>query len=211
MTPNVQGQPPRQSLREGLADYLAANGLPADGGDTEPWAVVRLGPVPVAYPNIPARRRAVRYHDLNHVVTGYATDLRGESEIAAWELGSGCGRFWVAWVINLGAIVAGLQWPLGTLRAFARGRQTRNLFGTPYEEILRQPVLAVRADLGLDTPTRVRASDVVLFVSLLLPGAVAGALVLGCAMASSPWWLKAGVHRQRRQPAQAQERPTNAP
>ena len=189
-------------LGEGLAEYRRANNLPDDGGLTERWAVVRIGPVPVAYPNIAARRAAVPYHDLHHVVTGYATDLRGEAEISAWELGSGLGRYWLVWLINLSAILAGLRWPRSTFVAFARGRRCKNLFGAPCEETVARPVSEVRAELGLDRRSRVRATDLVLFVLLLPLGVPASAVVLGAALVTSPWWLAAGVHKQRRQPAQ---------
>ena len=42
-----------------------------------------FGPVRFAFPNTAGRVRAVRYHDLHHVVTGYATDWTGEAEIGA--------------------------------------------------------------------------------------------------------------------------------
>jgi hypothetical protein len=188
-------------LRDGLTDYRRANNLPDDGGVRERWAVVRIGPVPVAYPNIAARRVAVPYHDLHHVVTGYATDLRGEAEISAWEIGSGAGRFWFVWLINLSAIVAGLRWPLDVIRAFARGRQCKNLFGAPYEQTVMRPVSEIRGELGLDRRSRVGAADLALFALLLPLGAVTSVVVLTAALVTSPWWLTAGVHRRRRQPA----------
>ena len=49
------------------------------------------------FPNTPSRKRAVRYHDLHHALTGYATDLTGEFEISAWEIGSGCADHVAAW------------------------------------------------------------------------------------------------------------------
>jgi hypothetical protein len=199
-TPGAQEQP-QQSLRAGLMAYREANNLPPDGGVSERWASVRVGGVPVAYPNIAARRAAVPYHDLNHVVSGYATDLRGEGEIGAWEVGSGCGSLWFAWVIDLAAMVAGLRWPVRTLRAFARGRQTGNLFGAPYDVSLDRSVSDLRSELGLDRPIRMRLTDVGLFVALLPLGAVSGAALLAFSVVTAPWWLREGVHRRRREPA----------
>ena len=78
-----------QTMAEALAVHLAASGLPPDGGDTERFVVVKLALVPYPIPNTAARKRAVKIHDLDHLVTGYATDRVGELEIAAWELASG--------------------------------------------------------------------------------------------------------------------------
>lgn len=199
-SPGAQGLS-QQSLLACLAAYREANNIPPDGGVSERWASVRIAGVPVAYPNIGARRAVVPCHDLNHVVSGYATDLRGEAEIAAWEVGSGCGSLWFAWVINLAAMVAGLRWPVRTVRAFARGRQSSNMFGAPYEASLDRTVPDLRAELRLDTPVRVRRIDVVLFVGLLPLGAASGAAIIAFSVATAPWWLREGVHRRRREPA----------
>jgi hypothetical protein len=139
------------SLREARARYFRANGFGADGGYAASWVKVRLGPVPFAFPNTAARVRAVRFHDLHHVVTGYATDAVGEAEIAAWEIATGCAGFAAAWVLNLYALGLGLlRAPGPTWRAFARGRRTRNLYRWPYQEaLLDARVGDVRARLGL--------------------------------------------------------------
>ncbi len=80
-----------QTLREGRAIYFAENGLPADGGYDDGWVVIRVKGIPVfAFPNTEGRKRDAPFHDLHHLVTGYGTDLIGEAEIGAWELGSDC-------------------------------------------------------------------------------------------------------------------------
>src|SRR5690606_16333222 len=156
----------------------------------------RLGPVRTGLPNTGARRRAARYHDLNHVVTGYATDLRGEVEISAWEVGSGCRRFWAAWLLGLSAMLVGAtRWPGATVRSFARGRQTRNLYGWDYRVALDTPVAELREALGLTQATSVRPGDIVRFVAWL-PVAAAASVVIGLAsIVTAPWWLRAEVHR----------------
>jgi hypothetical protein len=42
-----------------------------------------VGPLAFKIPNTPSRKRAVRYHDLHHTLTGYRTDFRRECEIGA--------------------------------------------------------------------------------------------------------------------------------
>lgn len=142
-----------QSLCEGRQVYFAENGLPADGGYDDRWVVIKVGRVPVfAFPNTADRRRAVPFHDLHHVVTGYPTSLLGEAEIGAWELASDCSSSRAATVLNLQ--VFGFMLPLNRerlFRAFLRGRHSRNLYGGVCDDaLLARRVGDVRAELGVD-------------------------------------------------------------
>jgi len=142
-----------QSLREARQFYFAKQGLPADGGYEARWVKLKAGPLPFAFPNSDARRRAVRYHDLHHVLTSYATHWRGEGEISAWEIASSCRDYWAAWLLNLQAFAIGLMIaPRAVFQAFVRGRHSRNLYGRSYDEaLLERSVRTVRAELGLDS------------------------------------------------------------
>src|SRR5688572_33141544 len=96
------------TVREALARYFEANGFGANGGYDEPWVDFKLGPIPMPFPNTKGRVRAVGYHDLHHVLTGYTTGTIGEFEIAAWEIAAGCKGFVAAWALNLGGMAGGL-------------------------------------------------------------------------------------------------------
>ena len=148
-------------LREVRARYFRDNAFGEDGGYAKKWVSVQLGPLPLGFPNSAARVRAVKYHDLHHVVTGYATDVVGEAEIGGWEIGSGCAGFVAAWILNLYAMVLGFLSgaPGAVFRAFVRGRHTRNLYRTAYDDaLLDQKLGEVRARLALGgaepAPTR---------------------------------------------------------
>jgi hypothetical protein len=147
-------QPGSLSLREARARWFAENGFDADGGYTKRWFRIESRPIPIYLPNLKARVDAVRLHDLHHIVTGYGTDWRGEAEIGAWEIASGCGRYWAAWVLNFGALAFGLlATPRRTWRAFVRGRHSRNLYGGEFRDsLLDDSVDALRQRLGLTTP-----------------------------------------------------------
>ena len=142
-----------QTVRQARADYLRRAGFPADGGDAQNWVVLRVAGVPLfAFPNTAARKRAVKLHDVHHVLTGYDTSWRGESEIAAWEVASGCRRHWVAWVLNLQAMAIGLLIaPRRTWRAFRRGRRSGNLYDRAAldESLLDRTVDELRAKVGI--------------------------------------------------------------
>lgn len=168
------------TLRAGLARYFAESGFAPDGGYAERWVVLRAGGIPVlAFPNTDARRRAVRFHDLHHVLTGYRTDWRGEAEIAAWEIASGCADHVPAWILNLYALAIGLALaPRRVARAFQRGRHCRNCYRRHYDaELLERPLSALRSELGLaSTPPAARAADRL-------------ALIAGCAASLGLWAL----------------------
>jgi len=117
-----------ETVREARARYFAANDF-GDGGYDEAWVKFKVGPIPVAFPNSEGRVRAVRLHDLHHVLTGYGTSVLGEGEIGAWEVASGCHHHRAAWVLNLIAYWGGLLvGPRAVWRAFVRGRRSGNLY-----------------------------------------------------------------------------------
>jgi hypothetical protein len=118
------------TVADALAAHYAAHGLPGDGGATDAWFRVRIGPMRIRLPNPPARRRAVFFHDVNHVITGYNTAFSdGEMVIAGFEVGAGCGRFGIAWFINLVMMALGvLIRPRALYRAFARGRNSSSIY-----------------------------------------------------------------------------------
>jgi hypothetical protein len=142
------------TLREARARWFAENGFDADGGYTKRWFRIESRPIPVYLPNLKARVDAVRLHDIHHIVTGYGTDWRGEAEIGAWEIASGCGRYWAAWVLNFGALAFGLiAAPRRTYRAFVRGRHSTNLYAGEFREsLLDERVDALRRRFGLAGP-----------------------------------------------------------
>lgn len=146
MTPNDASE----TLRVARARYFAENGL-GDGGYHERWVRLQAGPLPLWFPNTGARVRAVRLHDLHHVLTGYATNWVGEAEIGAWELASGCGHYWAAWLLNGAAALIGIcVAPRVVLTAWRAGRRCRNLYeGEWRESLLDETVGDLRAQLEI--------------------------------------------------------------
>ena len=141
---------PEFTVRQARQDFFADSGFPTDGGYDDDWAEADFGPVRYRVPNINARSAALRRHDLHHLATGYTTDWRGEAEISAWELGSGVGVYAYAWLIALWGLFTGLLLhPTPTIRAFLRGRHSRNLYRSRHttDGWMDQPVSALRTDL----------------------------------------------------------------
>lgn len=186
------------TLRQALQGHLFENGFPPDGGLSEKWVIVGFGPIPVCFPNIRARRRTVPYHDLNHVVSGYGHDDLGEAEVGAWELGSGCKRYWVAWVLNWSALPLGWKSPRRVFDAFVRGRRSRNLYDADLEKVMDRPLADVQTELGLATTPRPTPLDLVLFGTLIVLAPVVSLIPGVASLVTSPIWLTRGVHRQSR-------------
>ncbi len=170
---------PVSSLESARARYFEENGFGENGGYDSPWVDFKLGPIPFPFPNTAPRKRAVQYHDLHHILTGYATSFAGELEISAWEIGSGCKGYAAAWQLNLGGMAAGaLGMPQRTWAAFRRGRSSRNLYGAELDEVLRRSVSDVRRELRIDEPSA-RASvivDMLLYVVAVIFGLAIGLL-----------------------------------
>jgi hypothetical protein len=143
------------TLGEARREYFERSGF-GNGGYTNRWVRLKAGPVSFYFPNIKARIRAVKLHDLHHILTEYDTTWLGEAEIGAWEVASGCGRHYAAWFLNLNAFALGLGiGPRAVYRAFLRGRRTRNLYAGQFEDsLLLKLVGTTRRELQLDTPSR---------------------------------------------------------
>jgi hypothetical protein len=141
---------PELSLGEARRLYFELNGFGEDGGYTERWIKVKVWRLPVWLPNTEGRRRAVRLHDLHHIVTEYPTTWRGEAEISAWEVGGGgLRRYYAGWLLDLLNIAQGLLInPRGLYRAFMRGRRSANLFSEEFgDELLARSVGEMRLRL----------------------------------------------------------------
>ncbi len=150
------------SVREALRRYHVANGFKGDAMTEETLQVRVLGHVG-DLPNPRFQRPVLARHDLHHVITGYATDLRGEAELGAWEIASGPWHWlspppwaelpsapvdalrgvasrarWAGigafvWLNNGAALLLGVLAPLRTMKAFLRGLACRSLYVDPAE------------------------------------------------------------------------------
>ncbi|MBK8101551.1 MAG: hypothetical protein IPK26_31100 [Planctomycetes bacterium] len=131
---------------------------------------IRFLGIPIAFPNFDARRAILVTHDVHHLLTGYPTTWRGEGEIGAFEIATGCRGYWAAWFFNFGGFLFGLVLaPRRLWRAFVRGRHARNYYGADPEVVLQRTVAQARAELGLDRPVpTATVADRLTFVGWIL-------------------------------------------
>lgn len=90
---------------------------------------VYIGCLLAPVPNVSARKKYLKFHDLHHIMTGYGIGKVGESEVSAWELGSRSCRKPLISIMNLFALSTGfILKPKRVLNAFYRGCRSRNLY-----------------------------------------------------------------------------------
>lgn len=115
------------TVGEALERFRQANGITRHEASNAFWTC-QLGPIALRLPNFSWRRRAVIAHDLHHVFTGYPCTMRGEFQMAAWELGAGSMPHLGASAICLPLVLIGLFWaPRLMLRAFSRRLPVKQL------------------------------------------------------------------------------------
>lgn len=119
------------SVESDLRDFYDRHGFGPELGARPKTVKVYTGCLLVPMPNIEARRKYLKYHDLHHLVTGFGVGRIGEANVSAWELGTG--SFLASPLLgamNLIALSTGLFLrPRQMARSFAWGSSCSNLYG----------------------------------------------------------------------------------
>lgn len=174
--------PSHLTVAEALPEFFRQYEL-GDGGYEQKWFCIKFGPVSLWLPNISARVDAAKIHDVHHLLTGYPASLRGEAEIGAWEIAAGCGRYWVAWLLNLGAFAYGIIFfPKALFAAFMRGRKSHTSLYRSADSalnLMEQNLGTLREKVGTDRTDRNTVPDLVIFAGLVSGLLLTGVLVLG--------------------------------
>jgi len=201
----MDGASEQRTMRQARDQYFLDNGFGSNGGYDDAWVDFHLGPLPCPFPNTKGRVRAVKVHDLHHILTGYRTDFMGELEISAWEVGAGCKDFYAAWYLNLAGTATGcLLAPRRIYAAFLRGRATESLYGRDLDGMLDETVEAVRDHTGLGKPQRPASlGDMATFAAAVAAGTVVAAVSFALAVFVVPVGLVLGALRGKKATAPA--------
>jgi hypothetical protein len=159
----------RQTIKEALTIFFEKYQLGPDGGMSDRWVKLRLGKFYIPFPNTDSRRRALMFHDIHHIATGYQSNWKGECEIGAWEVSTGCGSYTAAWVLDLGVFALGLFiFPAATFKAFIKGQRTLNFYRNSYtrEQLMDLDIEQVQTILKLNSASDASASGVEVFAFL---------------------------------------------
>ncbi len=164
-----------------LPDFYRQYNLPPDGGQSDSFVKVEITEkINVYIPNFDARRKAVLKHDVHHLVTGYPSILKGEAEISAWEIASGCTNYWAALLLDSQGLLIGLfLYPAATFKAFKKGRRSSNLYQENLSEsdFLNMEISTLKRHLKWsedDENLKTSFSDVLSFVYWILICSIIG-------------------------------------
>ncbi len=151
----VQGEAKSETVGEALEAYFIKYGLGKDGGLDKAWGKVKVGNFYFPIPNPESRKRALVFHDMHHLVTGYSAEWDGEFAISGWEIGSGCTDYYAAWALDMGLFALGI-WvrPKIVFNAFVRGMRSKNLYHyllTP-QEAKEKTIAELRDFLEIKSP-----------------------------------------------------------
>jgi hypothetical protein len=153
-------------VKDALQLYFSKNHF-TDGGYHLKWFKIKLGRIYIPLPNFKSRVEAVKIHDIHHLITEYDTSFKGESEIGAWEIATGCEKYSAAWLLNYGSFSIGMiLFPRNVLSAFLRGRRcaTNLYFQTKYDEILlNKTVGELRKKINIDASINNSVKDYFVF------------------------------------------------
>jgi hypothetical protein len=174
-----------QTPRELLPGFYKQYHLNDDGGQSSAYVKIEFTKkIALYFPNFDARRKAVFKHDVHHIATGYTSTFKGETEISAWEIASGCRHYWVAWVLDMHAVMIGVLFnSRGVYKAFVKGRRTKNLYRDVFtdEQLMEMPISEIKENMLLNNyPLKQNGNftDFILFMLVLLFGAVYSILSL---------------------------------
>lgn len=139
-------------IKDALQIYFATYHF-SDGGYNDKYFKIKIGPIFIPVPNSKSRLKAVKFHDIHHLLTEYTALWKGEVEIGAWEIASGCGRFFIAWFLNFGSFSIGLfLYPKALFNAFMKGRRVKTNLYYNYsydEQLLNRTVGELRRELEI--------------------------------------------------------------
>lgn len=117
------------TINEALIGFYKFNQLNLSQDFSSHCVRVYIGCILAPVPNINARKKYLKFHDIHHIITEYGIDRIGESEISAWELGSRSCRKPIISVMNLFALSTGfILSPKKVINAFYRGCRSKNLY-----------------------------------------------------------------------------------
>lgn len=164
------------TVKEGLPVLYSTYNLEPDGGVNDASVKVELLKGFSLYlPNFETRKKVVVKHDIHHLLTGYSAVMKGETEISAWEISTGCHHNWFAFIINTLGMMAGVPVNLiGIWKAWLRGKYTTNLYSEKYvvDKLMSQNVAEIKKELGLNESFshRFALSGLISFLGFLLFG-----------------------------------------
>jgi hypothetical protein len=115
-------------VADAINEFYNRNNFGDDGGVSKEWVWFKFGFISIPLPNLESRSQNIYLHDINHIISGYEANWKGESAIAGWEIASGgWGNAYFPWLLTLWAMGIGvIFYPKSTFQAFQKGLSMNN-------------------------------------------------------------------------------------
>ncbi len=116
------------TVSESINEFYNRNNFGDDGGVSKKWVWFKFGFISIPLPNLESRSQNIYLHDINHVISGYEANWKGESAISGWEIASGgWGKEYFPWLLTIWAMGIGvIFYPKSTFQAFQKGLSMHN-------------------------------------------------------------------------------------
>ena len=142
------------TLQYQLENFYEVNGYGEEGGINNDWIWLKFRFFSLPIPNIKGRRENVWRHDMLHILLGYDTSWKGETQVSGWVMGSGgWGRFYVGWLFAIAMFgIAIAFFPKSTYQSYIRGRNTLSpyLLGIEKEKLYQSDIEKLKHDFGFN-------------------------------------------------------------
>jgi hypothetical protein len=137
------------------------------------WSFEAWGVTLYSY-NFAWRRKALAFHDLHHVVTGYPCNMEGEMQVATWEFAAGPCPSPFAQLFCLPLVAMGAAtMPRKTFAAYRNGRRSNSLFGRELGSgVSAMPVPELRQKTEALVRSKSLAGDLAGFIALVSASAL---------------------------------------
>lgn len=130
---------------EAINEFYNRNNFGEDGGVSKKWIWFKFGFISIPLPNLESRSQNIYLHDINHIVSGYEANWKGEAAIAGWEIASGgWGKAYFPWLLTIWALGIGvICYPKTTFQAFQKGLLMKNALTS---KLSKQEMFGVSVD-----------------------------------------------------------------
>lgn len=147
--------PSSPNLKEILQVFYTDNDFGEDGGAYNKIAWFDFKVIKIPIPNPKSRQEVLYIHDLHHLLHNKSTRWKDEVFITGWEISTGLGTHYIAWVFSFTAFFIGLfTYPKQLFLGFSKGANTKGIIGLNLTKnnLLSLSLEELKSKTQIDTP-----------------------------------------------------------
>ncbi len=144
------------NLKEILKEFYNDNNFGDDGGAYNKIAWFDFKIIKIPLPNPKGRQEILYIHDLHHLLHHKSTTWRDEVFITGWEISTGLGKHYMAWIFSFSAFFIGLfTFPKQLFLGFRKGMHTKGIISL---NLTKKELLSLSLD-ELKFKTKINTTD----------------------------------------------------